>query len=68
MSYNDLLTSLTIKEKDKRGQGEAIGEWTTSIVRCHATLLVHCMTFQITTPITQVAFKAEINCEKTLGR
>ena len=37
------------------------------IVRYHATLLVHCMTAQMTTAITHVALKAETNCEKTLA-
>ena len=73
MSYNDLqratiayLNGLQSKRKKKEDQGEEFGEQKTPIVRCHATLLVHCMTAQMTTTITHVALKAETNCEKTL--
>ena len=75
MTYSDLqcptmayLNDLQSKRKTKEDQGEEFGsERKTSIVCCHATLLVHCMTTHMTTAIMHVALKAEINCEKTLG-
>ena len=54
MTYNDLLKC------------EEFDERKASIVRCHATLLVHCMTAQIVTTITHMALRAKINCQKTL--
>ena len=61
------LNGLQSKRKTKEDQNKEFGERKTSIVRCHATLLVHCMTAQMTTAITHVALKAEKNCEKTLA-
>ena len=61
------LNGLQSKRKTKEDQSKEFGERKTSIVRCHATLLVHCMTAQMTTAITHVALKAETNCEKTLA-
>ena len=43
------LNDLQSKRKTKEEQGEEFGERKTSIVGCHATLLVHCMTAQMTT-------------------
>ena len=51
----------------RESQGEEFGEQKTSIAHCHATLLVYCMTAQMTTAITHVALKAETNSEKTLA-
>ena len=42
------LNGLQSKRKTKEDQSEVFGERKTSIVRCHATLLVHCMTAQYT--------------------
>ena len=61
------LNGLQSKRKTKEDQGEEFGERKTSIVRCYATLLVHCMTAQMMTAITHVALKAETKCEKTLS-
>ena len=61
------LSDLQSKRKTKDFQGEEFGERKTSPVRCHTTLLVHCMIAQMTTAVKHVALKAEINCEKTLG-
>ena len=60
------LNGFQSKRKTKEDQGKEFGERKTSIVRCHATLLVHCMTAQMTAAITHIALKAETNCEKTL--
>ena len=57
MSYNDLLKLFKMKEKDQRDQGEEFGERKTSIVHCHAMLLVHCMAAQMTTAIMHMALK-----------
>ena len=74
MVYNDLqwpttayLNDLQSKGKTEEDQGEEFGEQKTSIARCHATLLVHCMIAHMMTAITHVNLKSEINCEKTLG-
>ena len=61
------LNGLQSKKKTKEDHGEEFDEQKTSSVRCHATLLVHCVTAQMTTAITHVALKAETNCEKTLA-
>ena len=37
MTYNDQPKWLTVKEKDKKNQGEAFNEQKTSILQCHAT-------------------------------
>ena len=68
MSYNGLLIGLQSKRKTKEDQGEEFGEQgNNSIACCHAMVLVHCMTAQMTTAIMHVALKAETNCEKTLA-
>ena len=64
MSYNGLLIGLQSKRKTNEDQGEEFGKQETSIARCHATVLVHWMTAQMTTAITHVALKAETNCKK----
>ena len=56
------LNDFQSRRNTKEDQGEEFGERKTSTVRCHATLLVHCMTAQMTT-----AMKAETNCEKILA-
>ena len=61
------LSGLQSKRKTKEDQRAEFGEQKTSIVHCHATLLVSCMTAQMTTAITHVALKAETNSEKTLA-
>ena len=61
------LNGLKPKRTTKEDQGEEFGERKTLKVRCRATLLVHCMTAQMTTAITHVALKAETNCEKALA-
>ena len=55
------LNDLQSKRRTKEDQGEEFGERKTSIVRCHATLLGHCMTAQMMTATTHVhvALKAE---------
>ena len=71
MTHNELmmtyLNGLQSKRETKEDHGEEFGERKTSIGRCHATLLIHCMTAQMTTAIMHVALKAETNCEKTLA-
>ena len=61
------LNDLQSKRKTKEDQGEEFGERKTSIVLCHAMLLVHCMTAHVTIAITHMTLKAEKKCQKTLG-
>ena len=45
------LNDLQSKRKTKEDQGEEFAERKTSILRCHAMLLVYCMTAQMTAAI-----------------
>ena len=55
MNFNDLLiiNDLQSKRKSEEDQGEELGEKKIFSVSCHTTLLVHCMTAQIMTAITE---------------
>ena len=52
------------RERQKRIRLKSLVSGTTSIVRCHPTLLVHCMTAHMTTAITHVALEGREKLQK----